>query len=446
MPAIQVHRTRERRDVSTIEQSLHELIERVTLRFIREKERDEKEGYRDAARQESLERLSEKNAEKQQELTIKKAAWSVMKKAYLLASDNGTLPATMRQIMYACRPLVLGLIGRCWKNSNNFTQDLLPDYMEAHAEETAKWDVVADARGHFAEPHTTESVGIGTLEVRDYLNSWTDGEHVSTLVEPPKLSESYFPTSGPTNRYKFAVYIEKEGFMPILKRAQIAERFDVAIFSSKGMPVVEARRLVDKLSQVGVTTLIVHDFDRDGLKIAHWLCHDNERYTFEAPPKTIDLGLRLKDVQKMKLQSEALIYEQEKDPGDLLDDWDIPPEEGAFLVKKQLAPKLWAGQRVELNALRSRQFINWLEAKFRAVGIKKVIPEQATLVVAWKRSLMAAEVNEAVERVREQFRKERRTEPMPRDIEKHVRDVLRRHPELPWDAAVGLIASKRGKR
>jgi hypothetical protein len=428
--------------VSTIEWSLHELIEKVTLRFVREKEREDEAGYHAAARQDSLDRVSKKNAEKQQELTIKKATWSVMKKAYMLASDNGTLPATMRQVMYCARKLVLDLIGRCWKNSNDFTQDLLPDYMEAHAEETAKWDVAADARGHFAEPHSTESVGIGTLEVRDYVKSWTDGSLVSALVQPPKLSESYFPTHGPTNRYKFALYVEKEGFMPLLKRAQIAERFDLAIFSSKGMPVVEARRLVDKLSQVGVTTLIVHDFDRDGLKIAHWLCHDNDRYTFKAPPKTIDLGLRLKDVQKMKLQSEALVYDQTKDPGDLLDDFDVPPEEGAFLVKKQLDSKHWAGQRVELNAMTSRQFINWLEGKFAEVGVDKVVPKRETLAVAWKRSLMAAKVNEAVDRVREEFSKERRTKPMPRDIEEQVRDVLRRDPELPWDAALARIAAK----
>ena len=210
--------------MSTIEWSLRELIERVTKRFVAEKERDDREGYRHAIRRETIERLRQAKAVKAQKLSIKKAAWSVMKKAYMLASDDGTLPATMRQIMYAARKMVIDLIGKCWKESSTFTQDLLPEYIEKHAKETAGWDVAADARGHFAEPHSTESVGIGTLEIRSYVESWTDSTLVSPLVQPRRVSESWFPTSGPTNRFKFALFIEKEGFMPLLQRAQRYKR------------------------------------------------------------------------------------------------------------------------------------------------------------------------------------------------------------------------------
>ena len=84
------------------------------------------------------------------------------------ASDNGRLPANARQIMYGARPEIIDLTGKAqpWTNSAYFTQTLLPDFMDAHAELTAGWDVVFDARGHFAEPHTGEQFGIGTLEVR----------------------------------------------------------------------------------------------------------------------------------------------------------------------------------------------------------------------------------------------------------------------------------------
>ena len=51
-----------------------------------------------------------------------------------------------------------------------FTQTLLPDYIAEHSE-AATWNVVFDARGHFTEPHTKRSIGLGTLEVRDYLQS-----------------------------------------------------------------------------------------------------------------------------------------------------------------------------------------------------------------------------------------------------------------------------------
>jgi hypothetical protein len=304
--------------MTSIEGSLRIALEKVTKRFVVEKRRALRESNRDALDQKAIERLRERQAVKRQKITIKMAAWSVMKRAYMLASDNGTLPANNRQIMYAARPLVLKLISKCWSDSGNFTQGLLPDYMAVHPDETSGWDVVADARGHFAEPHSRKSIGIGTLDVRRYVGSWMDSDDVGTNVEPPELDDS-FPTSGPANRFKFALFIEKEGFDPLLERAQIAERYDIAIFSSKGMSVIAARKLVDELSQAGVTVFVLHDFDRAGLLICHWLSHSGERYRFKFPPNVVDLGLRLADVKKrMKLQEEPLVYRQKKDPADAL--------------------------------------------------------------------------------------------------------------------------------
>jgi DNA topoisomerase VI subunit A len=40
---------------------------------------------------------------------------------------------------------------------------------------------------------------------------------------------------------------EKEGFTEILSAARIAERFDIAIMSTKGMSSTAARRLVDNM-------------------------------------------------------------------------------------------------------------------------------------------------------------------------------------------------------
>jgi hypothetical protein len=59
--------------------------------------------------------------------------------------------------------------GKCWKNSQYFTQHLLPDYMDEYPDKTANWDVVFDARGHLREPHTGLMIGLGTLEVRRYI-------------------------------------------------------------------------------------------------------------------------------------------------------------------------------------------------------------------------------------------------------------------------------------
>ena len=49
------------------------------------------------------------------------------------------------------------------------------------------------------------------------------------------------------------LYIEKEGFDPLIEQAQIAERHDLAIMSCKGMSVTAARELVDRTCALPVT-------------------------------------------------------------------------------------------------------------------------------------------------------------------------------------------------
>ena len=60
---------------------------------------------------------------------IKEVAYKVMEQAYMKASYNGTLPANVRQIMYAARPLILAEATSKRFDSKYFTQHLLPDYL-----------------------------------------------------------------------------------------------------------------------------------------------------------------------------------------------------------------------------------------------------------------------------------------------------------------------------
>ena len=50
------------------------------------------------------------------------------------------------------------------------------------------------------------------------------------------------------SRYRFAVFVEKEGFEPLINRSGLMQRYDVAIFSTKGMSPIAARQLVDAVS------------------------------------------------------------------------------------------------------------------------------------------------------------------------------------------------------
>jgi hypothetical protein len=376
-----------------------------------------------------------------------------MAQAYALAYDNGTLPANARQIMYAARPLVLALTdGDCWKNSASFTQGILNEYLEDNPKETANWDVVYDARGHLTEPHVKNGLGLGTLEVRSYIKSWRPDINESVDFDFDELC----PTKGPHHRFNFALFIEKEGFDALLERAQIARRYDLAIFSSKGMSSTAARQLVDALSGEGVTILVLHDFDLAGLTITYTLDHDTKRYQFESEPEVIDLGLRLADVKAMDLQSEPVEIKQNKDPRDKFrgfndpiytdenynQDYDVSEEELNWLVEPRSyadkASGIWRGKRCELNAMTSRQFIDWLESKLEDQGVEKVIPDEETLSAAWRRARRAAQIREAIKVLDEEAEDEDADEKnlVPLNLEKRVRKLLKEQPTLSWDQAL----------
>ena len=175
--------------------------------------------------------------------SIKDAAWQVMEQAYDKASTGRTLPANARQIMYAARGDILRLTGKDKLSDVYFTQTLLPDYVAEHKLEEG-WDVVYDARGSLIEPHTEREIRLGTIEVRDYLDARPP---LDPVIKVGGGSRSY-PTMGPENRYRNVLYIEKEGFAPLLSAARIAERFDIAIMSNKG---VERSRGPDTIGPPG---------------------------------------------------------------------------------------------------------------------------------------------------------------------------------------------------
>jgi hypothetical protein len=237
------------------------------------------------------------------------------------------------------------------------------------------------------------------------------------------------------------LFIEKEGFDALLARAAIPERFDLPVFSTKGMSTTAARKLVDELSQAGVTILVAHDFDKSGLLIRHYLSNNSRRYRFSAPPRVIDLGLRLADVKRMGLQSESVNYHPKKYPGQVLAEVaGISKAEINFLVRERVGLNRWKGERVELNAMTSQQFIDWLEAKFRALGVTKVIPDRTTLRHAYQRSVLYARINQVAKQLTGQARQAEVE--VPPDIEKRVAKLLRENPLISWDMALNQIADE----
>jgi len=408
---------------SAVEQTMKTLLLKVAEPWTRLKKKIREEG-----RQQALEEAEERR--KHRPMSTKAAAWQVMPAAYSKASNSGAWPANARQIMYAARPDIIRLTGKAkpWKHSSQFTQHLLPDFLEAHPELTATWDVVHDARGHFREPHAGYEFGLGTVEVRRYLGLWT--KELERHVEVPTLPRRII-TFGPTFRYKTALFIEKEGFDALFERAQIQDRYDLALMSTKGMTVTAARQLVEALSLAGVTILVLHDFDKSGIEILDKFTSDTRRYRYTVTPTVIDLGLRLEDAQAMGLESEPVTYASEVDPRVSLRECGATKAECDFLVRGGYS-KNWHGERVELNAMDSQTFLDWLEQKLRDAGVAKVIPDQESLAVAYTTQRRVAKLQRLIDKAMEEPEE---GAPVPDDLAARIGERIT-DKDTAWDAAL----------
>jgi len=367
------------------------------------------------------------------EKSIKDIAYECMEEAYLKASGGGSLPASARQIMYQARPIILTQIDKqLGKNFDQyFTQQLLPGYLMKYSNETVDWDVVFDARGHFWEPHTRKEIQLGTLEVRNYLGDTNKNDSNSLENWLDRFQVVNYPTTGPDNRFQNVLFIEKEGFIPLLKESKIAERYDLAIMSTKGFASTAARSLMERLNNVRF--LVLHDFDKSGFSIVGTLHRNTWRYKFQNPPEVIDLGLRLEDIEEEGLDSEPVYY-RERDPRWNLRKNGATQEEIDFLVTGYKE-----GQRVELNAFASDHFIEWLERKLKKHSVNKVIPSEKILSNAYRRTVYEHRLKEEIDNIHEKVKEESESVEIPDNLKDEIEEILTDDKELAWDHAIAQI-------
>jgi hypothetical protein len=399
----------------------------VTKRWTKQRKSEERDLSRASRRRDALVRA--------RRVTVKDAAWRTMEAAYLNASSGGGYPAQARQVMYAARGAIQDLTGRIL-DDKHYTQKLLPDYLAEHPEETAAWDVVFDARGHFAEPHTRVIVPLGTIDVRNYLANMAAHAQNGLGLCMPEI-QAAFPTCGPEHRFKAVLFIEKEGFLPLFKAVRLAERYDIAIMSTKGMSVIAARALVDSLcGQYGIPLLVLHDFDKAGFSILSTLKRNTRRYTFKNDIQVIDMGLRLVDVEEWELQSEDVVYSKADPTSNLLKNG-ATKREVAFLCdgRNGTGPG-YRGRRVELNAFSSADLVEWIENKLQEHGIEKVIPDASTLEVAYRRATEIAIINQRMKAIAEEVHQQAMQAAVPEDLAEKVVAMLEDNPAMAWDSAI----------
>jgi Topoisomerase 6 subunit A/Spo11, Toprim domain len=224
------------------------------------------------------------------------------------------------------------------------------------------------------------------------------------------------------------LFCEKEGFNPLFKAVNLANRHDLMIISTKGVSVTAARKLVDDICGAhGLPLFVLHDFDVAGFLILATLQRDTRRYRFSNAFEVIDLGLRLDDIADLEREPAAATK--------------ISPS----ILREQLAEngatdaeiEILLNERVELNALTSDALIEMIERKLKAYGLKKVIPDDKLLAEVYRTFHRSNELREEFEELKNDFEESKIK--VPKNLKVRVQAILRKHPDLRWDDALKLV-------
>ena len=128
----------------------------------------------------------------------------------------------------------------------------------------------------------------------------------------------------------------------MFEAVQLAERYNLAIVSTKGMSVVAARNLLDKFAKLVDHVFVLRDFNVSGSSILGTLGTDSRRCT---------LGLRLTDIEEMGLQAETVEVKSREARRETLERHGATDEEIEFLAPEDEDEDC---RRVELNAMTSQ--------------------------------------------------------------------------------------------
>jgi hypothetical protein len=277
--------------------------------------------------------------EPEPKVSQKEVVFEVLPRAIRNAGTN----FSRRDLYYATRPLAYAHDE--WEGGKTlgygyFSQGLLTEYQEMRGPIVGLW---SDARGHLLEPHTGNSVALGTREVAAY--------------------------AFPDYTFNKILYVEKEGEVSKLKAAKLAERYDMAIVSGKGYPAEAVRTLFERAEGGDHQLFVLHDADIDGYNIARVMREATRRmpgYSVEV----VDIGLTVEDALEMNLDPEP--FSRKKGlPGMLYGS--LSPVAVEYFTHRH--------ERFELNAiLPDTRRVEYIEGKLEENEVRgKVIPPDDAL-------------------------------------------------------------------
>jgi hypothetical protein len=271
--------------------------------------------------------------------------------------DDGKDRYNERQLFYALRPIVRNELDEELKIGNFKT--IITDY---EAEHGAIPGMYREPRGSITHPHSDdEPIALGTLMVEDYER--------------------------PAWLYNKLVYIEKEGANEALKADGWLDRHDCTVMSSKGFTTRAAKDLIDKLAEHDepVEVFCVHDADAAGGMIYQTLQEATKARGARKikivnlglePWEAIAMGLEVEDVERAKRDQAVADYVKARDDDEDWQEW-------------------LQTHRIELNAMTTRRFIEWLDSKMAEHGCGKLVPP-ADVITAELRSTIKEKLRAAI--------------------------------------------------
>ncbi|MDY8111123.1 ATP-binding protein [Fulvimarina sp. 2208YS6-2-32] len=349
-------------------------------------------------------------------ITAKSVVLDNVQEAVEKASGGGLYRFNQRQLFYVLRPAVIAATG-AELSYKNF-EGIITDY------ETENGDVPGmyrDPRGTLYHPHEGRTIPLGTLAVEDYERpSWT---------------------------FNKVLYIEKEGPFEALKSAKWPERHDCALLTSKGYTTRAVKDLLDLLDADGepITVFCIHDADAAGTMIYQTLQEETRARPTRRTVEIVNLGLDPWEAIDMGLEIERI---DARDRKGAVARYVVDRPDGSEWQRWLMA------QRIELNAMTTPQFIEWLDGKMAAHEGEKVVPP-VEVIKSEMRDRTADHVRRDItERVLREARIDQQVrsalegieEPDAAALSDATRQWLSNHRSEPWRTFVDAEARKAASR
>ena len=290
----------------------------------------------------------QEDEEKPERIFQRSTILQVLPEAIERSGDRG-YEFSQRSLYYRVRILVKGVIQA--EPTYNYFCSVLTDY-ENEKGEIEK--LIRDTRGVYVEPHGGELMPMGTVTVAAYAR--------------------------PAWSYSNILFLEKEDLVSALKKSGFLDRWDCFATSSKGFSTRAVRDLIDKIGSASgdepTKFFCVHDADASGSLISQTLTKATKARAARTV-EVVDLGffpwtalseglLRETVERKSKYRRPVADYIKARDAANKIRNPNNEPNWESWLQN-------W---RVELNAMTTAEFVDWMNSQFIKHGAAKVIPSE----------------------------------------------------------------------